>query len=163
MPVAVLLVDDLGVVLDDVGEALAGEHLFPEVGGLQPVRVGRVAAPSFQPLLKGRNQDALPRQLGAHLDLLSSTAKWTMQRFGWKSSSRGSRSRLVLRDGVGDRLLGEAVLQLEGGDRQPVDEEDEIERAGRLVRAVAELAGDAEDVGGVVRRRPGCCPGVGAP
>ena len=65
---------------------------------------------------------------------------------------------LVLLDGVLDRLLGQAVLQLEGGDRQAVDEEAEVERELRLVAAVAELAGDAEAVGGVARLRPSRCP-----
>ena len=33
----------LGVVLQDVGQALAGQHLAPQVVGLEPMRVGRVA------------------------------------------------------------------------------------------------------------------------
>ena len=53
---------------------------------------------------------------------------------------------LVLLNGVRHRLLGEAVLQLEGGDRQAVDEQGQVERELRLVTAVAELAGDAEAV-----------------
>ena len=52
----------------------------------------------------------------------------------------------VLLDGVLDRLLGEAVLQLERGDRQTVDEQPEVERALGLVAAVAELARDREAV-----------------
>ena len=58
---------------------------------------------------------------------------------------------LVLLDGVFHRLLGQAVLQLEGSDGQAVDEQAEIERQLRLVAAVAQLAGDAEAVGGVER------------
>src|SRR5690606_33698917 len=56
---------------------------------------------------------------------------------------------LVLLEGVLDRLLGQAVLQLEGGDGQAVDEEAQVERALRLVAAVAELPGDAEAVRGI--------------
>ena len=56
---------------------------------------------------------------------------------------------LVLLHGVLDRLFGEAVLQLERGDRQAVDEKAQVERELRLVPAVAELAGDTEAVGGV--------------
>ena len=65
---------------------------------------------------------------------------------------------LVLLDRVLDRLLGEAVLQLEGGDRQAVDEQAEVERELRLVAAVAELAGDAEAVGRVALDRRRRCP-----
>ena len=52
----------------------------------------------------------------------------------------------VLFDGVFDRLLGEAVLQLERGDRQAVDEQAEVERPLSLVAAVTELARDREAV-----------------
>ena len=58
---------------------------------------------------------------------------------------------LVLLDRVLDGLLGQAVLQLEGGDRQTVDEETEVEGTLGLVAAVAELPGDAEAVGLVER------------
>ena len=69
---------------------------------------------------------------------------------------------LVLLDGVVDRLLGEAVLQLEGGDRQAVDEQAQVERELRLVAAVAELAGDAEAVG-AYRSAAFALPGEGVP
>jgi hypothetical protein len=52
----------------------------------------------------------------------------------------------VLLDGVLDGLLGEVVLQLEGGDRQAVDEEAQIEGELRVVAAVAKLPGDREPV-----------------
>jgi len=65
----------------------------------------------------------------------------------------------VLRDGIGDGLIGELVLQFQRGDGQSVDEEGEIERAPGLVQAVPELASNAEPVrpesprGGEVPRR----------
>ena len=60
----------------------------------------------------------------------------------------GIMMALVL-DGIFDRLLGETVLQLEGKHREAIDEETEVERALRLVAAVAKLARDAEAVGGI--------------
>ena len=39
----VLLLDDLRVVFEDVGQPRRGQHLFPEVVGLEAVRVGRIA------------------------------------------------------------------------------------------------------------------------
>ena len=108
--------------------------------------MGGLPAPSFQPRLKGRNHEALPFRCVQKRTSWSSTAKCTTQRPNSKSFSRGSRSRLYCCDGVRDRLLGQAVLQLEGGDRQAVDEEAQVERELRLVAAVAELAGDAEAV-----------------
>ena len=47
----------------------------------------------------------------------------------------------VLLDGILDRLLGQAVLQLKGGDRQAVDEQAQVQRAARFVRAVMQVAG----------------------
>ena len=66
---------------------------------------------------------------------------------------------LVLLDGVIHRLLGQAVLQLEGGDGQAVDEEAQVQGKLGLVPAVAELPRHAEavlsvlDLGLLVPRR----------
>ena len=56
---------------------------------------------------------------------------------------------LVLLHGVLDRLLGEAVLQLERGNRQAIDEQTEVKCALSLITAVAELACNREAVLGV--------------
>ena len=53
---------------------------------------------------------------------------------------------LVLLDGVIHRLLGQAVLQLEGGDGQAVDEQAQVQGKLGLVQAVAELSRHAEAV-----------------
>ena len=52
----------------------------------------------------------------------------------------------VLLDGIGYRLLGEAVLELEGRYRQTIDEKREVQRPHGLVAAVAQLPGDAETI-----------------
>ena len=53
---------------------------------------------------------------------------------------------LVLPDGVVHRLLGKAVLELEGEDGEAVDEQPDVERALSVVTAVAKLARDGEAV-----------------
>ena len=53
---------------------------------------------------------------------------------------------LVLLHRIGHGLLGQAVLQLEGGDGQAVDEEAQVEGQGVPIAAVAQLPGDAEAV-----------------
>ena len=45
----VLLLDDLGVILQDVGQLAFGQHVLPQVVRRDAVRVGRLPAPSFQP------------------------------------------------------------------------------------------------------------------
>ena len=52
----------------------------------------------------------------------------------------------VLPHGVADRLLGQAVLELESEDGEAVDEESDVQRALGLVPAVAKLARDRETV-----------------
>ena len=62
---------------------------------------------------------------------------------------------LVLFHGVLNRLLGEAVFQLERGNRQAVDEQAEVERSLGLVTAVAELACNRKAVLGVASSSDG--------
>ena len=75
---------------------------------------------------------------------------------------------LVLLHCVFHRLLGQAVLQLEGGDGETVDEQPQVEREPGLVAAVAELPGHAEsvlvvqEVGPLVPRRRGAIHQVNA-
>ena len=52
----------------------------------------------------------------------------------------------VLLDSIFNRLLRQAVLQLEGGDGQTVDEQAQVEGELRVVVAVPELPGHAEAV-----------------
>ena len=69
-----------------------------------------------------------------------------MQRPNSNSFSRGVAILLILKDRVVHRLLREAVLQLEGEHRQPVDEQPDVQRPLRLVPAIAKLPGDGETV-----------------
>ena len=59
-----------------------------------PFGLGGLPAPSFQPRLNGRNQDAFPFNWVQKHASLSSTAKWAMQRPNSNSFSRGLRSFL---------------------------------------------------------------------
>ncbi len=116
---------------------------------MRPSGLGGLPAPSFQPWLKGRNQEALPLQVGAEAHLVVVHGEVDHAAAELEELLARVAVALVLLDGVVDGLLGEAVLQLEGGDGQAVDEEAQVERELGLVAAVAQLAGDAEAVGGV--------------
>ena len=150
------LLDDLRVVLDDVRQTRGGEHLLPEVVGLQAVRVGRVAGAVVVALVERQEPRASAAQLGAHSYLalvdreVHRTAAELEQPFARIAVAP------VLLDGILDRLFGEAVLQLESGDRQAVDEQAQVESAVHLVAAVGELARDRE----AVLRVPYLGPGV---
>ena len=52
----------------------------------------------------------------------------------------------VLLHRVFDRLLGQAVFQFKRGDGQTIDELAQVQRPARFVRAVTQLARDAETI-----------------
>ena len=145
----VLRLDDLGVVLEDVGQAVAGEDALPQVVGLEAVRVGRIARAVVPAQVEGQEPRGLALQVRAEAHLVVVHGEVHHAAAELEELLARVAVALVLLDGVLDRLLGQAVLQLEGGDRQAVDEEAQVERELRLVAAVAELARDAEAVGGV--------------
>ena len=136
------------------------EDALPEVVGLEPVRVRRVARAVVPAQVEGQEPRALALEVRAEAHLVLVHREVHHAAAELEQLLARVAVALVLLDGVGDRLLGQAVLQLEGGDRQAVDEQAQVERALRLVAAVAELARDAEAVGrvalgglGVARRR----------
>ncbi len=160
-PLVVGFDDDLGVVFEDVGEAAAGEDLRPEVVGFEAIGVGRVAGAVVPALVEGEEPGVVAAEVGAEADLLVVDGEVDGAALVLEEELAGVAVALVLADGVVDGLLGEAVLELEGGDGEAVDEEDEVEGKTRLVGAVAELAGDAEDVGGEALGGEGVAGGGG--
>ena len=142
--------DDLRVVLQDVGQPLGGEHLAPEVVGLEAVRVGRVPGAVVPSLVEGQEPRVPAAEVRAHAHLLVVHGEVDEAAAELEEQLARVAVTTVLLDGVVDGLLGEAVLQLERGDREPVDEEAEVEGTRGVVGAVAELPGDAEDVAGVL-------------
>ena len=83
---------------------------------MRPLGLGGLPAPSFQPWLNGRNHEALPSgrvqkrtSLVIHGEVHDAAAEL-------EEPLARVAVALVLLDGVLDRLLGQAVLQLEGGD-----------------------------------------------
>ncbi len=95
---------------------------------MSPSGFGGLPAPSFQPLLNGRNHESLPVSCVQNLHLLVVHGEVHQAAAELEEQLARVAVALVLLDGVLDRLLGEAVLQLEGGDRQAVDEERQIQR-----------------------------------
>ena len=149
LPPARLLVlrhDHLGVVLEDVGQALPAQHLPPQVVGLDAAGVGRVAGAVVPAAVEGQEPGGLAGEAGAELDLALVHGEVGDAAARLEQLLARVAVALVLLDGVVDRLLGEAVLQLEGEDRQAVDEQADVEGPLGLVAAVAQLAGDGEAV-----------------
>ena len=142
----VLRLHHLGVVLQDVGEALARQHLAPQVVGLDAARVGRVAGAVVPAPVERQEPGRLPLKVRAELHLALVDGEVGHAAAEREQPLARVAISLVLLDRVGRRLLGQAVLQLEGEDRQPVDEEADVERPLRVVAAVAKLADNGEPV-----------------
>ena len=138
--------DHLGVVLQDVGQALARQHVAPQIVGLDPGRIGRVAGAVVPAAVERQEPRRLSLQLGAEA------------RFALVHREVGDAAAeleqllarvavlLVLPDRIVHRLLREAVLQFEGEHRQAVDEQPDVQRPLCLRAAVAELSRDGEAV-----------------
>ena len=62
--------DDLRVVLQDVGQPVAGEHPRPEVVGLEAVRIRRVPGPIVPALVEGQEPRGLAFEVRAELHLV---------------------------------------------------------------------------------------------
>ena len=147
----VALLDDLRVVLEDVGETSGRECFLPEIVRLKPVRVGRVPGPVVVSLVERQEPRRLPLQVGAHAHLAVIHGKVHGAAAKLEQSFTRIAIALVLLDGVGDGLFSERVLELEGGDGEPVDKQPQVERASSLVTAVRELPRDGEPIPGVQR------------
>ena len=151
----ILLLHDLGIVLEDVGETARGEDFFPEIICLQAGRVGRIARAVVPPLVEGQKPRGFAAQLGTHAHLgvvhgeMDDAAPELEELFARVTVAA------VLLDGVLDGLLGQAVFEFKRRERQAVDEQAQVQRPARLVLAVTQLARDAETVFGKERRR-GC-------
>ena len=142
----ILGLDDLCVVLQDVGQPVAGDDARPEVLSFEAVRIRRVPGTIVPALVEWQEPRGFALEVRAepHLVLIHGEMRHTAAEL--EELFARVAIALVLFHSVLDRLFGEAVLQLERGDRQAVDEQAEVERPLGLVAAVAELARDREAV-----------------
>ena len=142
----ILGLNDLRVVLQDVGQPVAGDDARPEVFGFEAVRIRRVPGTIVPALVEWQEPRGFALEVRAepHLVLIHGEMRHTAAEL--EELFARVAIALVLFHSVFDRLFGEAVLQLERGDRQAVDEQADVKRPLGLVAAVAELARDREAV-----------------
>ena len=110
------------------------------------MRIGRIAGPALPAPVEGEEPRRLALEVGAEVDFVLVDREVRHAAPEPKEGLAPAAVAPVLQDRVPHRLLREAVLELEGEDGKPVDEEADVERALALVAAVAELAGDGEAV-----------------
>ncbi len=148
----VALVED--EVVQQLQPRVALPHLLPDVGGGVAVVAGeRVAHPavgarSTGALIEGQKAGALPGQAGGHVGEVA-----VQREVHERALDQQGVARVTVVAVLADGLLhvpaggGVLVLQLRGGGREAVDEQDEVERVLRAPGVVVDLAHDREPVG----------------
>jgi hypothetical protein len=141
------LVADLQVqeLADDVQPGVALQDLFPEVAGGRSLGVDRVAGVAVVAEVEGQEVGVLALELGGHLDLVvadgevhQGAAAEGQQRLVLVLAVAGQPVLAVLLDGVID-VLREVRLEFDGGDRQAVDEQDQVDALHGVDRGVVDL------------------------
>jgi hypothetical protein len=131
----------------DVEQAVAGEDAFPEVGGTVAIGVGRVACAAVVAHIERYKAGAFPLQTGGHPNLIAADGKMHQgpaleleQRFVTIGGRVAGRAVVaILGHGVA-HVLGEIGFEFDGGDRQAVDKQDQVDGVVGFVAAIAELA-----------------------
>ena len=131
-----------------------GQNPLPEVVRLDAALVGRVAGPVVPALVEGQEPRVLGLELRTHPHFLVVHREVHHAPAELKEQLLGFPVALVLLHRIIHGLFGQAVLELEGGHRQAVDEQAQVQGQLGLVLAVAQLPGDAEDIGRIAFRRP---------
>ena len=142
----VLRLHDLRIVLDDVRQAVPRQDLLPQVVRLQSVGVRRVPRPVDPALVERQEPRGLAAQLRAELRLVFVHREMRQAAPKFEQLLPRVPVPLVLLHRVVHRLFRQTVLQLEGRDRQTVDEQAQVQGQRRLVLAVAQLPRHAEAV-----------------
>ena len=148
LPPGLLVPDlnDLGVVLEDLRHALPGEHLAPKVVSLDAVRVQGIPRAVVPAAVEGEETRFATGQMRAETCLVFVDREVSHAPPELEEPLTGITVLAILPDCVVDGLFREAVLQFEREDRETVDEERNVQRALRLVAAVAQLPGHGETV-----------------
>ena len=118
----ILLLDQLGVVLQNIGQATWGEDIPPEVIGLDALRVGRVACTIVIALVEGQKPGVFARQTCAHHNFVIIQGEVHRTSTELEEKLTGVAVAFVLLDSILCGLFGQAVFELECGHKQAVDE-----------------------------------------
>ena len=132
-----LELNDLRVLLEDVRQTCGRQNLFPQVIRLQSRGIRRIPGAVVPAFVERQKPGSFSAQMRAHayfriIDCEMNDAASELEQLLARVTVAP-----VLFDTILDRLLRKAVLKLERCDLEPVDKQAKIERALRLVHAVA--------------------------
>ena len=111
------------------------------------MRIGRIARAIVVALIEGQKPRALALEMGTETHLVIVHSKMHGATAELEQQLLRVAVALILLHGIEYRLLGEFVLEFEGGNGQAVDEHGHIEGECRLNAAISQLTRDAEKVG----------------
>ncbi len=129
----VLLLDDLSIVFNDLGEAASGQDLLPQIVCCQPGRIGWVARAVVIALVEGEKPGVLALEMGAEAHLVVIHREMHHAAPELEQQLLRITVALVLLHRVRHRLLRQAVLEFDGRDRQTIDEDRHVQRQPGLV------------------------------
>ena len=126
----VLLHRELGVMLDDVAEAVAGEDFLPEIGTLVAIGIDRVtfALSVGQSLVEWQEIGALAIDLGRHPHIIGIHGEMHEAAAELEQGFLRVAVVAVLFLGVIDVLACPRVFQLQRGERQAIEEKHHVHR-----------------------------------
>ena len=138
-------------MLDDACKAGRLEHLFPQIGGLVAIRVWRITLAVVVALVERQEKGSGPGQFGGHEHLVG-VHRHMHQRAAkvqkWLASVAVVTVLLLAVKACG--LAGPGVLQLHRNKGHSVQEYHHVDLFQRIGLRIANLAGDAPDIGGEV-------------
>ena len=151
----------LGIVLENVSEAVGSEDLLPQVCCFHTVGVDRVAGPAVVSAPVERQEvGCLALQLGAEPRLLVVQREVDGAPAEPEKVFLCASAGLVLLYGVGDGLSGEPVLQLHGGYGKAVHEQHDVQGQVLVVAICSAAAALLRNGSAGSVFRPGCCQGL---
>ena len=107
-------------VFDDVGEAGAGEEVFPEVGGAVSGGVGGIAFAEVVAFVEGEEVGVGFVEFGGHPDFVGVYGEVDDAAGELEEGFAGISIGFVLFFGVVDGLVGPGIFEFEGDDRDAV-------------------------------------------
>ena len=137
---------DLGIILDDVRQRTFCQDFFPQVIGLDAVRIRRIARAVVIPLVERQEPRILALQLRAEPHLGVVHCQMDHAAFECEEQFTRIAVLLILAHGVRHVLLGQLVFELAGDDRQAVDEDAQVQRQLHVVIGIRQLTSHAEDI-----------------
>ena len=141
--------DHLRIILQNIRQRFLGQNLFPEIIGLDAIRIGRIACTVIVPLVEWQKPGRLTAQPCTHFHLVVIDRKMYCTSLEVKDQLLRVAVVHVLIDRIIDILFGQSVLQFECSDWQAVYKDCQIQSQSGKFLGIGHLPRDTENVPGI--------------